>query len=62
MANRYLRGARSFKYLVRLAVVLSCAIWWLQETLAIVFVLYVLTGPWKMFMARLKQNPEELVS
>jgi len=56
MANKYLRGARSFTYLVRLAIVLSCAIWWLQETLAIVFVLYVLSGPWRLIRARFKPD------
>ncbi len=58
MANKYLRGARSFTYLVRAAVVLSCAIWWLQETLAIVFVLYVLSGPWRLMTHRLR--PKEV--
>ncbi|MDP7029785.1 MAG: CDP-alcohol phosphatidyltransferase family protein [Phycisphaerales bacterium] len=56
MANKYLRGARSFTYLVRAAVVLSCAIWWLQETLAIVFVLYVLSGPWRLLLQRLRRK------
>ncbi len=53
MANKYLRGARSFAYLVRAAIVLSCAIWWLQETLAIVFVLYVLSGPYRLLTGRI---------
>ena len=52
MANRYLRGKRSFAYLVRIAAVLSLAIWWLQETLAVVFLLYVLSGPWKLIFSR----------
>jgi hypothetical protein len=52
MANRYLRGSRSFGYLVRVVAVLSLAVWWLQETLAIVFVLYVLSGPWRMFFRK----------
>jgi len=52
MANRYLRGSRSFAYLVRVAAVLSLAIWWLQETLAILFVLYVLSGPWRLLFRR----------
>jgi CDP-diacylglycerol--serine O-phosphatidyltransferase len=52
MANKYLRGSRSFGYLVRVAVVLSLAVWWLQETLAIVFVLYVLSGPWRMLFRK----------
>ncbi len=52
MANKYLRGSRSFAYLVRVAAVLSLAIWWLQETLAIIFVLYVLSGPWRLVFSR----------
>ncbi len=56
MANKYLRGARSFSYLVRAAIVLSCAIWWLQETLAIVFVLYVLSGPYRILTGRVERG------
>ncbi|MDP6987513.1 MAG: CDP-alcohol phosphatidyltransferase family protein [Phycisphaerales bacterium] len=52
MANKYLRGSRSFAYLVRAAAVLSLAIWWLQETLAVLFVLYVLSGPWRLAFPR----------
>lgn len=52
MANKYLRGSRSFAYLVRVAAVLSLAIWWLQETLAIIFVSYLLSGPWRLLFPR----------
>jgi CDP-diacylglycerol--serine O-phosphatidyltransferase len=52
IANRYLRGSRSFTYLVWVAAALSLAIWWLQETLAIIFVVYVLSGPWRMAFGR----------
>jgi CDP-diacylglycerol--serine O-phosphatidyltransferase len=48
IANKYLRGSRSFAYIVRVAIVLAAAIWWLQETLALVFVLYVMSGPWRL--------------
>ncbi|MDG1838882.1 MAG: phosphatidylcholine/phosphatidylserine synthase [Phycisphaerales bacterium] len=52
MANKYLRGSRSFAYIVRVAIVLSFAIWWLQETLALVFVLYVMSGPWRLIFRK----------
>ncbi len=57
MANRYLRGRRSFTYLVRAGIVLCCALWWLQETLSIVFLLYVLSGPWRMIRRQCKPSP-----
>jgi CDP-diacylglycerol--serine O-phosphatidyltransferase len=43
--NRYLRVNRSFAYTAWLAVFVVLGIWWFQETLAIIFVLYALSGP-----------------
>ncbi|MEB3323678.1 MAG: CDP-alcohol phosphatidyltransferase family protein [Synechococcaceae cyanobacterium] len=43
--NRYVRGQRSFRYIARLVILLALAVWWLQETLALVFTVYSLSGP-----------------
>ena len=45
MANRYLSGSRSFAYIVRLVVVLAMAMWFPQETLAVLFTTYLISGP-----------------
>ncbi len=52
LANRYLRVSVSFPYLVGVAATLCVAIWWLQETLAIVFLWYLLSGPVASFRQR----------
>ncbi len=44
-ANNYLRGPKSFAYIVRIVVPLVLAIWWLQEMLALAFLTYALSGP-----------------
>ncbi|MCA9289842.1 MAG: CDP-alcohol phosphatidyltransferase family protein [Phycisphaerales bacterium] len=45
VVNRYLRRPHSFGFAVRLLMPLILAIWWFQETVAIVFTLYALSGP-----------------
>ena len=45
VANRYLYGPKSFPYIARLVVLLVLAVWWLQETAAVVFTTYALSGP-----------------
>ena len=45
VANRYLYGPKSFHYIARLVVLLVLAVWWLQETAAVVFTAYALSGP-----------------
>ncbi len=52
VTNRYLFGSRSFGYVVRLVVLLALAAWFTQETLAVVFTAYALSGPVKIFRAR----------
>lgn len=54
LVNRYLRGRRSFRFVVSLAVTLFAAILWLQVTMAIGFVLYALSGPWTMLTRRVR--------
>lgn len=53
VTNRYLYGSRSFAYVVRLVVVLALAVWFTQETLAVLFTIYVLTGPFQLLRDRL---------
>ena len=50
--NRYLYGARSFHYIVRLVVLLVLAVWWFQETVAVVFTAYAISGPVQMWRGR----------
>jgi CDP-diacylglycerol--serine O-phosphatidyltransferase len=56
-ANRFFRVRKSFGYVVRLVVVLMLAIWWFQETLAVAFTTYALSGPaliaWRWIQRRL---------
>lgn len=52
LANRYLRVSRSFGYLVRVAILLCFALWWLQETIAAVFLLYLCSGPFDLIAKR----------
>jgi CDP-diacylglycerol--serine O-phosphatidyltransferase len=55
-ANRFVHGSKSFAYVVRLVVVLALAVWWFQETLAVLFTTYVLSGPvaylWRLALGR----------
>ncbi|MGI9012946.1 MAG: CDP-alcohol phosphatidyltransferase family protein [Phycisphaerales bacterium] len=57
VANRYLSGATSFPVITRIVVVLFLAIWWLQETLAVLLVAYAVSGP-VMLLWRRKQPAE----
>ncbi len=52
VTNRYLFGARSFAYVVRLVVLLALAIWFPPQMLAILFTAYALSGPVQMVYAR----------
>ncbi len=52
VTNRYIYGARSFGYVVRVVVSLALAVVWPQETLAILFSLYALSGPVQWILAR----------
>ncbi|MCH2153495.1 MAG: CDP-alcohol phosphatidyltransferase family protein [Phycisphaerales bacterium] len=45
LPNQYLRVRRSFGYTARVVVLLCLMLWFFQETLAIVFFAYVLSGP-----------------
>jgi CDP-diacylglycerol--serine O-phosphatidyltransferase len=60
MANRYLRVSRSFGYLVRVAILLCLAVLWLQETIAAVFLLYLLSGPWDLITRRNAIGEDEI--
>ena len=45
VTNRYLSGSRSFAYVVRIVVVLALAMWFPQQTLAVLFTTYLVAGP-----------------
>ncbi len=45
VGNRYLSGSRSFAYVVRIVVVVALAMWFPQETLAVLFSTYLISGP-----------------
>ncbi|MHC5024366.1 MAG: CDP-alcohol phosphatidyltransferase family protein [Planctomycetota bacterium] len=53
--NRYVRGRRSFGYVVRLVVPVFLAIWWFQETLAFAFTLYALYSPLRITNLRVRR-------
>ena len=45
VVNRYLRGSRDFPSLVRIALPVMTAIWFMQETVAIACTAYAISGP-----------------
>jgi len=45
VVNQYIRGKRSFLYLVRLVILVLAALQWPIQTIAVVILLYVLSGP-----------------
>jgi len=45
VVNRYLRGGRDFQSLVRIALPVMAAVWFMQETVAIACTAYALSGP-----------------
>ena len=56
MTNRYVRGPRSFGYLVRLVIVLARAVWSFRWALAIVFTAYALSGPARLIWSRVHRR------
>jgi CDP-diacylglycerol--serine O-phosphatidyltransferase len=44
-ANRFVHGPKSFAYVARIAIALALAIWWFQETVALIFTAYLLSAP-----------------
>ena len=52
--NRYLGRPQSFRFIAFLVIILFLCIWWFQETVAVGFVLYALSGP--LFALRKKGN------
>ena len=53
--NRYVSGPRSFKYVARLVFIVALASWWFQETLAVLFTAYALSGPISELRGRLRR-------
>ena len=43
--NRYLGRPQSFRFIAFLVIIIFTCIWWFQETVAIGFIAYALTGP-----------------
>jgi len=57
--NRFIRGTKSYTYIARVVIVLALAIWWLQESLAIAFTAYALSGPAVMIFQRFRRPPPQ---
>nr|MBC8200398.1 CDP-alcohol phosphatidyltransferase family protein [Planctomycetota bacterium] len=57
--NRYLGRPQSFRFIAFLVIILFLCMWWFQETVAIGFVVYALTGPIHVFRNRGKKVSEE---
>jgi len=55
--NRYLRVNRSFGYTAWIAVAIIFCLWWFQETLALIFILYVASGPCRVLLDRIRAFP-----
>lgn len=58
--NRYLGRPQSFRFIAFLVIIIFTCIWWFQETVAIGFIAYALTGPIYVFRNRGK-IVEELI-
>ena len=58
VVNRYLRGGRDFGSLVRIALPVMAAIWFLQETLAAACTLYAISGPLGGLFRRNRRSEE----
>lgn len=56
VTNRFVRGQRSFAYVARLIVPLALLVWFLQITLAVTFTAYVLSGPVRLTIVRLRRK------
>jgi CDP-diacylglycerol--serine O-phosphatidyltransferase len=52
--NRYLGRPQSFRFIAFLVIIIFTCVWWFQETVAIVFVAYSLSGP--VHLIRNKNN------
>lgn len=50
--NRYLGRPQSFRFIAFLVIIIFTCIWWFQETVAIGFIAYALTGPIYVFRNR----------
>ena len=56
VTNRFVSGRRSFAYAARLIVPLALLVWFLEETLAVAFTGYALSGPARLIVARLRRR------
>jgi CDP-diacylglycerol---serine O-phosphatidyltransferase len=55
-ANRYLGKPQSFRFIAFLVIIIFTCAWWFQETVAIGFIAYALTGP--IYVIRNRGNKE----
>lgn len=60
VVNRYLRRGRDFSSLVRIALPVIAAVWFLQETLAAACTFYALSGPLGLFRRRKRTETETI--
>ncbi len=54
--NRYVGGHRSFPYVARLVLMVFFAIWWFQETLAVLFTWYAVWNPLRFLLHRMRRR------
>ncbi len=57
--NRYLGRPQSFRFIAFLVIILFLCMWWFQETVALGFVMYALTGPIHVLKNRRTKSVEE---
>ncbi len=56
-ANRYLGRPQSFRFVATFVIIIFLGIWWFQETVAIGFIIYALSGP----LSTLKSKEKEAI-
>jgi CDP-diacylglycerol--serine O-phosphatidyltransferase len=54
--NKYIRGKRSFGYMVRIAMLVLATILYFQETLAVIFTIYVAYSPLRITVGRIRKR------
>jgi CDP-diacylglycerol--serine O-phosphatidyltransferase len=58
--NRYLGKPQSFRFIAFLVIILFLCMWWFQETVALGFIVYAVTGPVHVIKSRRAQKVESL--
>ena len=55
-ANRYLGRPQSFRFVTTFVIIVFLCVWWFQETVAVGFVVYAISGPLTYFKIKDKDK------